>query len=105
MICQKCLEQIRDCECTPEPMTVNTERRVKAGSDSRPAHGWALAWLGVGLAIGNFVYQLCGPEQWGAAVERTWFQVVALFAAWVVGRLFRPRPNSVLNEQEARNGG
>lgn len=45
MICPKCFEKTRDCECTENQVTVSTERRVPAGSDSCPAHGWpALRW-------------------------------------------------------------
>lgn len=63
-----------------------------APTSEERSRGWVLAWLGLALALGNFAYQLFGSEQWGVALERTWFQCVALFAVWWVGRLVGQGP-------------
>lgn len=41
--------------------------------------------LGAALVIGNFLWQLMGSEpNWTIAAERSYFQAVALFAAWLI---------------------
>lgn len=41
---------------------------------------WKLVAVGAGLSIGNFVYQCFGPADWSTALERSYFQLFALFA-------------------------
>ncbi len=46
-----------------------------------------LLLLGVGLAFANFTSVPLGISPgWGEAVERTWFQTVALVAVWLTMR-------------------
>lgn len=48
---------------------------------------WLLALLlAVTLATSNFLYQAATRQDWNAALERSWFQAIALFIfAWWVG--------------------
>jgi len=41
-----------------------------------------LLWLG--LATGNFLYQLFNKRQWSVAFERSFFQGVALLLAHII---------------------
>lgn len=43
-----------------------------------------LILLFVGLAISNFVYQAFKEQEWDKAIERSWFQVIALVGAYIV---------------------
>jgi hypothetical protein len=72
-----------------EPTPIEPERPAVSGAVT----GYALAGLALGLMLGNFGYQLCAGQHWADAGERTWFQVVALFAVWIYGRLAGPRHN------------
>ena len=38
----------------------------------------ALLMLNIGLATGNFIFQAMAQENWTIALERTYFQTVAL---------------------------
>jgi hypothetical protein len=38
----------------------------------------------VGLAIGNYLYQAFGDHLWMVALERSWYQLVALTVAFIV---------------------
>lgn len=38
----------------------------------------------LGLVAGNFVYQVFGPHEWSVAAERSFFQIVAVAAVWIV---------------------
>ena len=41
--------------------------------------------LGIALVLGNFLWQMMVPApDWQAAVERSHFQAIALFAAWLI---------------------
>lgn len=40
--------------------------------------------VGAGLALGNFVYQAAGGQNYAVAFDRSFFQVIALLTAWVV---------------------
>lgn len=43
----------------------------------------AIIAVGLGLVIGNYVYQAFGAQEYIVAAERSFFQVTALFAAWL----------------------
>lgn len=38
--------------------------------------------LAAGLVIANFAYQAATAQEWGRAIERSWFQMVALILAY-----------------------
>lgn len=47
--------------------------------------GVALLICWSALAAGNYIYQvLTGWHHWDDALERSWFQFVALFAWWIM---------------------
>jgi len=42
-----------------------------------------LATICVALTVGNFAWQAVTGQAWGVAAERSFFQGVALFVAWL----------------------
>ena len=58
--------------------TTNTLRELSASN---------LFGLWVGLTAGNFVYQAFGAHSWMVAGERSFFQLVAMIAVFVMCRL------------------
>lgn len=62
----------------------------------RPAHSAAVtgsafqfSLVFLCLAVGNFSYQLATTGDWYVATERSFFQAIALFVAWVTGWMQR----------------
>lgn len=43
----------------------------------------ALFLLFIGLAAGNFAYQIFTDQDWETAKERSFFQATALLAVWI----------------------
>jgi len=39
-------------------------------------------WLG--LALGNFTQQAFANQNWQQAIERSWFQLIALFCIFII---------------------
>ncbi len=46
----------------------------------------ALVGAAIGSTLANFVYQYFTFQLWSVALERSWFEVVALFIAWLLLR-------------------
>jgi hypothetical protein len=44
--------------------------------------------VGFSLTATNFLYQTFTSHDYAVALDRSWFQVTALFAAWLVTRLY-----------------
>lgn len=44
--------------------------------------------VGLGLSAGAFIWQAAGDHLWNVAIERAWFQVVALIAVAIVLKVF-----------------
>lgn len=38
---------------------------------------------GVGVVTANFIHQALTSHDWNTAIDRSWFQVCALGAAWI----------------------
>jgi hypothetical protein len=41
----------------------------------------------LGLALGNFIYQCFSKQNYSVAIDRTFFQGIALFAIWITNRI------------------
>lgn len=37
----------------------------------------------IGLTVGNFVYQACKSQDWATAIERSYFQAVAILMCYI----------------------
>jgi hypothetical protein len=42
-------------------------------------------WLG--LALANFIYQAFANQHWQQAIERSWFQLIALVAVVIIQKI------------------
>ena len=42
-----------------------------------------LIFTGLALIVGNFLYQAAFEQHWSEALERSFSQIVALFAVWL----------------------
>lgn len=51
----------------------------------------AIAGTTLGLIVGNFAYQALTGAQWGIAMERSFFQLVAIITIWSVIAIRRNR--------------
>lgn len=45
--------------------------------------GSRILMMAVSLAIANYFYEAIGPNDWSAALDRSFFQGVALFYVWL----------------------
>jgi len=45
-----------------------------------------LFWLFVGICLANFGWQAFDGQQWGTALERTWFQGITIVMVWICSR-------------------
>jgi hypothetical protein len=41
----------------------------------------------LGLALGNFIYQYFSKQNYTVALDRSFFQGIALFAIWIANRI------------------
>jgi len=49
--------------------------------------GLILICILLGLALGNYVFQCFSQGEWIVALERTFFQLVALLSVWIVFKI------------------
>lgn len=56
-------------------------------TDVKPPLLIILFGLFIGLAAGNFVFQVFTNQNWMVAFDRSFFQFVALFSVWIVNLL------------------
>lgn len=40
--------------------------------------------VAIGLVSGNYIVQAFGQMDWAVAAERSWFQITALIAVWLI---------------------
>ena len=55
---------------------------------------------GLGAVVANFLWQAVGGHDWSLAIDRSWFQVCALGAAWLTTALRLRALSSTQRESE-----
>jgi hypothetical protein len=48
--------------------------------------GASLIGIIFGLTLGNFAFQVFVSQDWSTAVERSFFQCIAIFCVWISAR-------------------
>jgi hypothetical protein len=61
---------------------------------ARPGARMIFLAAGAGVVAANFLWQAIGAENWSLALDRSWFQVCALGAAWLTSLLSSPHGQS-----------
>jgi hypothetical protein len=58
-------------------------RKFETEEESEGEEVMAFFGVGIGVVIANFLYQALGAHDWSVAIDRSWFQVCAIFAVWL----------------------
>lgn len=53
-----------------------------------------LGTLQLSLTAANFFFQVCVDQDWGKALDRSFFQLAALFAVWLTCKITSIRHNA-----------
>lgn len=56
--------------------------------------------IGVGLSVANFLYQALNDYQWSLAIDRSFFQIIALVAVYVAGAFSEPLINPTAHKHD-----
>lgn len=76
-----------------KPQDVEEPRDEGLDETSCCASWLFLGTLQMSLTAGNFFFQACADQKWGQALERSFFQLVALFTVWLVCKITSSRHN------------